>query len=112
MTYNTYRVWGKFGPFGGIAENRTIPGASRLALRISPNPARNLARISCSLPVAGRFSLKLYDATGRQVRTLATGPSPAGTMNHELRTADLPRGIYLLKLNCGNETSVQKVVLE
>jgi hypothetical protein len=50
------------------------PGNLAFGLQpISPNPARGSARISFTLPSAGRLALKIYGLRGEVVRTLANG---------------------------------------
>jgi hypothetical protein len=68
----------------------------QFAVRIAPNPFTRSATISCSLPMPGEVSLKLFDVNGRLVRTLCSGQRQAGTLSVEL-TGRLPPGVYLLR---------------
>lgn len=89
-----------------------------------PNLFSGSATISYSLPKAGLVSLKLYDITGKLVRTLAEGRQPAGVSTCNLRAGNsgtdpdfvgrnrrdssrspswISRGIYVLKLEAGGE---------
>jgi N-acetylneuraminic acid mutarotase len=92
----------------GQAELRT----ARFALRIAPNPFSGTTTISYSLPGTEGFSLKLYDVTGNLLQTLRTGHARAGTSDFKLRASDLPRGIYLLRLEAHDFRATRKLVVE
>jgi hypothetical protein len=100
--------------FRNLADPATIPGGEdspprtlRL-LEPYPNPASKLATIPYEAPPgAQRITLRLYDVSGRLVRTLIDGP-PApggrGTTPWDVRTAGgarVPAGVYLVYLDGG-----------
>jgi hypothetical protein len=111
-TYNSMRTWGRLGPIDGVAEMGLSLEKPGSALQVSPNPVRALVRVSYSLPKAGKVSVKLYDACGRLARTFEAGLRPAGSSRVSVQVADLPRGIYLLRLDTDKATTVQKLILE
>jgi len=85
---------------------------------VVPNPATQSlgALISYSLPEPGTVSLKLYDITGKLVRTLAGGYHPAGEYSARL-VADgarhgLTRGLYLLEYEAGEYRATEKLIIE
>lgn len=91
-----------------------LPGSIRL--RVQPNPCCQQAVIHCSLPVAGRVQLVIYNVLGQQLRTLVNGPLARG--DHAFGwngAADdgrlVPAGIYWLVLNMGTAASSQKFIL-
>lgn len=47
-------------------------------LRAMPNPSSDSSRIAFTLPTAGPVSVRIFDATGRLVRTVLEGELPAG----------------------------------
>ena len=58
------------------------------------------------------MTLALYDVTGRRLTTLAEREVwPAGTHEVHLRPNHLPTGLYLVRLDSGDERAVQKFVL-
>jgi len=86
------------------------------AIRVSPNPSSATTTISYTLPRAGLFSLKLYDAAGRLQLTLATGFHAAGSYALSLSHSDfdtshsLPaRGVYFLRLEAGRVSATCKL---
>ncbi len=77
-----------------------------------PNPFNPSTTIGFTLQHSGLTTLKIYDAIGREVRTLANENLEAGVY-HE-RTFDASRlasGIYLARLSSGSQTQIKKLML-
>jgi hypothetical protein len=81
-----------------------------------PNPFNPETRISFDLPAAGAAGLEAYDVRGRRVRTLWSGPLPAG--RHRITWDGLSdtgqpvaSGIYLLRLEAGGRVLAGRAVL-
>lgn len=70
-------------------------------LKLYPNPVADELIIETG---NGEFSFEISDATGQVVRK---GTSKIKT---QVKTSDLAQGIYLVKLNTGNETAYRKLV--
>jgi type IX secretion system substrate protein len=101
----------QFNPTTGIAGP---PAAARDGLRLAqsyPNPARDQATIAYELPRAGEVSLRLYDVSGRAVRTLVQGTQERGPHQVRLSTAGLPSGAYTYVLRAGGETRRRTLLL-
>jgi hypothetical protein len=100
-------------------------------LKVSPNPFREYTKIRCSILDARyleqelrnsgfemrKYTLKIYDATGRIVRSFylescimdhVSTISWDGTDQNDLR---LPGGVYFVQFEAGHYTETQKVVL-
>jgi hypothetical protein len=82
----------------------------------SPNPFRDRTQISYALPTEGNVSLRVYDATGRTVRTLASGHQRAGSYSvtwdsRDNRGREVPRGVYFYRLDTPGFRSVKKAVV-
>jgi hypothetical protein len=88
---NNQIEWGT-GMFVAVADAATagpvVAGAADTLLRVSPNPFRDAARVTFTLPRAGAVRLELVDVTGRRIATLVDGERPAGT-----QTVGLPAGL-------------------
>jgi endonuclease I len=91
---------------------------SKVALRANvPNPFSTRTTIAFDLPRAGAVTLRLYDVTGRAVRTLAAGTAMgAGPQRLEWdgRADDGTRvgvGLYFCRLTFGAESDVRRVVV-
>ena len=94
---------------GGEVASGSIP---RRLQQNRPNPFRAASTISFRLENPGPASLVLYDASGRQVRTLLDGFQEAG--DHEIRLdgGDLASGVYFYRLDYqGGRESRRCIVL-
>lgn len=81
-----------------------------------PNPFNPSVVITYCLPKSGLMDLGIYDVRGRQVRTLASGQTPAGSysVTWDSRKVDgqsVPPGVYFIQLRVIGRTVSQKVVL-
>jgi subtilisin family serine protease len=79
------------------------PGSSQPAthhdLRISPNPAINLATVRVSLASEQTCQLALFDLQGRPVRSLLLSQKrKPGRYDIDLYVGDLPSGLYAVRL--------------
>lgn len=87
----------------GLAES-TIPAAAGPALVVGPNPFADAATLRYRLGREGSARLAVYDAGGRLVRTLVSGPAASGehSVTWEGRNdagERLPSGIYYYRLD-------------
>jgi hypothetical protein len=55
--------------------------------------------------------LTVYDSAGRLVQVISDGMMDGGEHRATLQGAELPAGVYLLKLETGNLARSMKVVL-
>lgn len=88
--------------------------ASRLSAR--PNPFNPRTEIAFEMPADGFCRLTVFDAMGRQVRTLVDGVLPAGPHaldwdGRDARGDSLPSGTYLLGLRAGTYAETRKLSL-
>jgi len=75
-----------------------------------PNPTRGAATVRFTLAEAGPASVRVFDALGRLVATLADGPLEAG--RHEARLADsLAAGVYVVRLQAGATAASRSLVV-
>ena len=73
-------------------------GAEYRLLQNFPNPCNPSATIRYSLPDAGTATIVLYDALGREVRTLEEGERGAGTYSVQSDVGGLASGTYFYRL--------------
>jgi len=69
-----------------------------------------------ALPAAGNVSLRVYDVTGRTVRTLANGHQKAGSYSvswdsKDSRGRQVARGVYFYRLDTPGFRAVKKAVV-
>jgi hypothetical protein len=90
---------------------RATPPAGLRLDPVYPNPFRGGATVRFGVPEAGPVRVELYDGLGRRVRVLYDGLAPGGTDQEvALDGADLPSGVYLVRL-VGETGTVTRRVL-
>jgi hypothetical protein len=108
---------------GGVAEeSRRVP--QQWSLSVSPNPTRGAFTVKYDVPgkwgqslgalgraVQSPFSLGIYDASGRLVRSLSDGAVAPGRYEARIPSGVLPAGIYFLRLDTPGFRSVKKAVV-
>lgn len=92
-------------PIGG-----TTPRAVSLAQNY-PNPFHGRTSITYSLPSQQTVVLKLYDVSGREVRTLVNQPQAPGTYRVDLFARTLASGVYFYRLEAGGLVRQRKTLL-
>ncbi len=76
-----------------------------------PNPFNPVTVITYQLPSDARVTLKVFDVTGREVRTLVDEQQDAGFKAVTFDAASLPSGVYFYRLNAGAYTNNKKMLL-
>jgi len=106
-----------FGITTGIDEITKLD-VKTLTMQLAPNPFTSLIKISFNIGhSAERIALRIYDATGRMVRSL----DPASNIENQVcsviwngtdaRGRRLPAGVYFVKLNTETQSETQKIIL-
>jgi len=93
-----------------------IDGARPSLVEARPSPVRRKVDLEWQIPESGRFTLGIYDLSGRLVRTVAQGWSGTGTHHVQWNCRDaseLPvrSGIYICRLQAGSSSASWKVVV-
>ncbi len=79
---------------------------------VNPNPFATTARIWFAATRTQRVELSLYDALGRRVRLLYSGPIEANTrMELTLDGRSLPSGLYLVRFAGTGFSTTRRVTL-
>ncbi len=76
-----------------------------------PNPFNPTTAISYELSKNGFVTLRVYDALGREIRTLVDGSEAAGKHSVNFDGDQLPSGIYFYRLTASGNSYVKKMVL-
>ena len=91
------------------AENAQVPLVFGLKPAY-PNPFNPSVTIPYSLAEDGQMSLKVYNLRGELVEVLISTYALKGTYSYNWSPQNLSAGIYLVRLQSGNHTSMQKIV--
>ena len=76
-----------------------------------PNPFNPVTNLEFGISDLGFVSLKVYDALGKEVRTLVNESRPAGYYEVEFDGSDLPSGLYFYKLEAGDFVETKRMIL-
>ena len=104
-------------PATGVGETGPTSRDSRYMLfQNKPNPCREFTTITYQLPEPGHATLRIYDISGRVVRTLVDERKEAGHNRIRWDGRDgngksVPSGIYFYKLQAMDFSQTRKMVL-
>ncbi len=91
----------------------TAPATPDWTARVFPNPSRGQAQLRWEAPEPGRYTVDLFDASGKWLRRLGDQDWAAGTQQLTLDPTGLTAGLYRLSLSNGvARTSLEWVVLD
>ena len=76
-----------------------------------PNPFNPSTVINYNIPQDSYVKIKLYDNTGKEVRTLLSGFISAGYNTINFNASDLASGVYFYNINAGKYTATKKMML-
>ncbi len=78
---------------------------------VQPTPTAGDTDIAFVVAEAGRVSVRVFDALGREVARLANQTMAAGPHTVTLDAAPLPGGVYVVRLEAGGTTSTRTLVV-
>jgi len=94
-----------------------VPNGGERALPVSislatwPNPFNAEMTVRYNLPSQQEVNLSVFNLIGQRVATLAQGPAAAGQHLATWNASDMASGVYLVRLQSGPTTKMQKVLL-
>ncbi len=94
-----------------IAKSTAVMQSENAAgvLTLLPNPVTNAINVRYLLSSASAVTMDIYDMAGTKVKAISAGSQAAGPHETSLNTGgDLPKGIYMLKLNAGGSSTTIK----
>lgn len=107
-----FAVLGSEGGATGVDWNGGATSPERFVLHQAyPNPFNPVTSIRYSVPQKGTVVIRVYDALGRSVETLASGELLPGSYTAQWDAGGLPSGIYIIRLEGGGTQLAQKIVL-
>lgn len=101
---------------GGFGKAQDLAGIVTGVRSIYPNPFNPSTTVSFGMEQSGQVTVRVYDVSGRLVRTLANREYPAGS--HDLvwngkdeRGRGVASGTYLVRFETGDVQEVQRIAL-
>lgn len=92
------------------AVNNFVPAGYKLEQNY-PNPFNPATMINYEIPLRSFVDLKVYDASGKIVRSLVGTHQEAGTYSVSFNAGELPSGIYFYRLNTSGGSFSKKMLL-
>ncbi len=92
------------------ASSEALPTEASLS-DVYPNPFSRETTVAFALPEAGRVTLAVYDVLGREVVRLVDDERRAGRYEVVLDGADLPSGVYLVRMTASGFAATRRVTL-
>jgi len=89
---------------------KDIPSTFSLAQNY-PNPFNPSTLIKYGLPHEAKVKLEVYDVVGQRIAVLVDAKQPAGYHEAVFQNSALPSGIYFYRLQAGEFTQTQKMML-
>lgn len=96
-----------------ITDGSGVPvagAAASLAMEILPNPTKDEATVTFTMPSPAAAMLEVFSSTGERVRTVDAGRLAAGEHHVNISVRDLPSGTYFCRLRAGDR--VGRVTLQ
>jgi len=90
-------------------DNKIVPAKFDLQQNY-PNPFNPSTAISFSVPVDGKYALKVFNTLGQEVAVLANGELTAGYHNVTFNPGNLSSGVYIYRLTGNNVNLCKKMV--
>ncbi|MEP7321784.1 MAG: T9SS type A sorting domain-containing protein [Saprospiraceae bacterium] len=78
-----------------LVKELSKPNASAYEIRVFPNPVQDLLRVIIQSSIQDALILKINDITGR---TVLIQDAPGGSNEIQLKTRNLPEGMYILSV--------------
>jgi S-formylglutathione hydrolase FrmB len=90
----------------GISDYRQASGN----FNVYPNPVSDKLTISYQLKEAGTALVNILDLNGKLMEIVSSGFKPAGEYRFVRNISDYPQGVYLCRIQIGNEMVTKKIV--
>lgn len=102
--------WYNPTPIGISQISEVVPDAFVLSQNF-PNPFNPETKIQFSIPASEFVTLKVFDATGREITELVNQTLTVGTYEFSFNAARLTSGVYFYTLTAGDYRETKKMLL-
>lgn len=82
---------------------------AQIAMDVYPNPAQHSAKLRFTLQSVQELQLELLDLNGKSISTSKLGTFSAGTHLHTIDLADLPAGMYVVKMTTDQKVGMTRL---
>lgn len=109
VDYSGKITWHKEIEIKVEAEGEQLPLVFGLQ-KAYPNPFNPSVTLSYSLTDDGQTTLNVFNLRGQLIETLVSTYTLKGTYSYKWQPQNLSAGIYIIRLQSGNQTNLQKVI--
>ncbi len=92
-------------------KEKTTQKLNAFSLQVYPNPSNKEIIIRYSCPYSCEVSLKIYDVSGRLVKTLVNSKKKPGSYIIKCDNKEFPCGIYFIRMQAGEFRATKKLLL-
>ena len=103
-------VWRTRGPAVAVA-GEAAPEAAGLSMLVRPNPSQGRAEVVVALGQTQDVRAVVFDALGREVAVVLSGPVAAGERALFVDTSAWPAGVYVVRVVAGGRTASARLVV-
>ncbi|MEW6413153.1 MAG: T9SS type A sorting domain-containing protein [Candidatus Zixiibacteriota bacterium] len=96
---------------GKLQAPTTTVSQTELRVNAAPNPFNPATRLSFYLPQAGHVKLEVFNITGQKISTVVDADMVAGEHTVMWNGSECASGIYLYRLEAGQQSLTKKMVL-
>ncbi len=91
-------------------KEKVIAAITELSIQLSPNPTKDLLRLSYSQVDALNTIVTIINANGKKVRTINLGKVQYGV--ETINVSNLNSGVYFVQFNNGLQTKEEKIIIQ
>jgi peroxiredoxin len=91
--------------------NYGIEGEIVEGIQVFPNPASDLARVTFHLESEDRVKIRIYNAVGKETKTILDSHLPAGDHTKEFSLEGLSPGLYIVKMERTGRSFSRKILV-
>lgn len=89
---------------------RPLP-AHQVSFTVSPNPVTDVFTVGYTIKNSAQVSVELFDSKGVKTSLLSSSSMNSGTHRETFNAADMPKGVYFIRLTVGADQYLKKVVV-
>ncbi|HUM48327.1 MAG TPA: T9SS type A sorting domain-containing protein, partial [Chitinophagales bacterium] len=104
--------WSKKFQFTTPPQKLSEAVVSSHALEVYPNPFSENAVVQFQITKSTLVEISLFNLQGRKIKTIAAGSFVAGNHQIMVNRENIHGGCYLLKITCGVESGVEKIIIQ
>ena len=96
---------------GGFSGVQPANGSISFYIRNYPNPLSSQTKIRIYIPESGHMNIRIYNALGVDIATIADADYGAGSHIFEWNATDIPNGVYMCRMESGGKSIISQVIV-